>query len=224
MMRVLCITDLHGRPEALDRILADAGPVDLVLLGGDITSFGTPHQAAELVEQAQSAGAPVLAVAGNCDSRAIDQRLAEMGVGLHGSGRVHRGVAVQGLSAMPPWLRQMYQFTEEELAAFLAAGCQQLGGIRPHVVLSHCPPRDGPVDRTWLGKHVGSTALREFIQRHQPDLVVCGHIHEARGMTRMGTTLVVNCGIAGRRFYAVVRVSETVEAELRRAPRARRRR
>ena len=41
---------------------------------------------------------------------------------------------------------------------------------------------------------VGSTALREAIQKHQPLLGLHGHIHEGRGTTRLGKTLCINPG------------------------------
>jgi Icc-related predicted phosphoesterase len=41
---------------------------------------------------------------------------------------------------------------------------------------------------------VGSTAVREFIERHQPILSLHGHIHESRGAVRIGSTLAINPG------------------------------
>jgi uncharacterized protein len=41
---------------------------------------------------------------------------------------------------------------------------------------------------------VGSSALREAIQKHQPLLGLHGHIHEGRGTTRIGKTLCINPG------------------------------
>ena len=41
---------------------------------------------------------------------------------------------------------------------------------------------------------VGSTALREAIQKTQPLLGLHGHIHEGRGSTRIGKTLCINPG------------------------------
>jgi uncharacterized protein len=41
---------------------------------------------------------------------------------------------------------------------------------------------------------VGSTALREAIQKYQPLLGLHGHIHEGRGATRLGKTLCINPG------------------------------
>jgi Icc-related predicted phosphoesterase len=213
-MKLLCITDLHGSGAALSRIIDDAGPVDLILLGGDLTTFGTPDEAESLVRLACQAGPPVLAVAGNCDSPEIDRRLDRLGVGLHGRGRVIGGLGVHGLSAIPPWKPHMYQMTEEELAAALEAGRREIGGAERHVILSHAPPRDGSLDQIHFGCHVGSTALREVIERTRPALVVCGHVHEGRGVEMLGPTTVVNCGAASHGYYAVARVEPgTVKVE-----------
>jgi Icc-related predicted phosphoesterase len=43
-------------------------------------------------------------------------------------------------------------------------------------------------------KAVGSTAVREAIQRYQPPLSVHGHIHESRGVAKLGRTLALNPG------------------------------
>jgi Icc-related predicted phosphoesterase len=69
----------------------------------------------------------------------------------------------------------------------------------PSVLVFHTPPR-------WtrdevLGKFsAGSRNLYEFTKINQPNLLICGHIHERAGITRIGKTLVVNCSIS--RSYA----------------------
>ena len=45
-------------------------------------------------------------------------------------------------------------------------------------------------------RHVGSTAVREAIDKHQPMLSLHGHIHEGKGVTRLGKTLAINTGSA----------------------------
>jgi Icc-related predicted phosphoesterase len=216
-MRLLGITDLHGSRAALERILAAAGPVDLILLGGDLTNFGSPAEAERLVRQAEATGPNVLAVAGNCDSAEIDQRLLALGVSLMGRGVIRDGVGLHGLSAMPPWHGTMYELTEEELAEALRTGYAQIAGAGHHVLLSHPPPYGGNLDRTSAAKHVGSTAVRSFIDEVHPELVLCGHIHEARGMEKLGPTTAVNCGPAAAGFYALAEVGQQPKVELCRA-------
>jgi Icc-related predicted phosphoesterase len=43
-------------------------------------------------------------------------------------------------------------------------------------------------------KPVGSVAVRESILEHQPLLSLHGHIHESRGICRLGRTLAINPG------------------------------
>jgi len=217
-MRLLCITDLHGDDWLLDAIIADAGDADALLLGGDITHFGTPNAAESLVRRAQKACSIVMAVAGNCDSLAIDRRLADLGVALMGRGLMHGGLGFYGVSAMPPWIGGMYELTEEQIAAALEAGRRQLESPAWEIVLSHSPPHRTALDRTRRGEHVGSRAVRAFIEQHRPALVVCGHIHEARGIDTIGSTRIVNCGQASRGYYAVAEVNEAVDVELRALP------
>ncbi len=214
-MKMLCITDLHGDHRMLERILLDAGPADLVLLGGDITHFGTPNVAEAVVRRLQQTGVKVLAVAGNCDSQTIDQRLIELGVSLFGRGIQHGQVGFHGVSAMPPWRGTMYELTEEQIANALCDGDAPLVEAPYRVLLSHSPPHGTSLDRTRHGDHVGSTAVREFIDRRQPSLVVCGHIHEGRGVDRLGDTHVVNCGPANRGCYAQVELNAGFEIHLR---------
>lgn len=46
--------------------------------------------------------------------------------------------------------------------------------------------------------HAGSWALRMFIDKYQPPLVVYGHIHEGRGVYECGKSTLVNAAMAGK--------------------------
>jgi Icc-related predicted phosphoesterase len=41
---------------------------------------------------------------------------------------------------------------------------------------------------------VGSRAVRNTVQRHQPALGLHGHIHESRGAVKIGNTVCINPG------------------------------
>jgi len=216
-MKLVCITDLHGDVVALDGILAHAGAVDVVLLGGDITNFGTPNAFEVLVKRAQKSCPTVMAVAGNCDSAAIDERLIELGVSLFGRGVMLGDLGLYGVSAMPPWNGHMYELTEKQITVALETGRQQIDQPCREILLTHPPPRDTRLDVTRSGDHVGSASVREFIELTRPALVICGHIHESRGIEDLGPTRMVNCGAAYRRQYAMVDVTADVKIELRTA-------
>lgn len=58
---------------------------------------------------------------------------------------------------------------------------------------------------------VGSTAVREAIERFQPLAALHGHVHESRGATRIGRTLCINPGSdyhTGRISGALVHLSD----------------
>ncbi|MDG6915853.1 MAG: metallophosphoesterase, partial [Nitrososphaerota archaeon] len=42
--------------------------------------------------------------------------------------------------------------------------------------------------------HVGSTAVRAALERYHPLLALHGHIHESRGVAKLGRTLCANPG------------------------------
>lgn len=216
-MKLLCITDLHGDFDALDSIIDHAGAVDVILLGGDITNFGTPNAAESLVKRAQEACPTVMAVAGNCDSAAIDERLIEMEVSLFGRGVMLGDWGIYGVSAMPPWHGRMYELTEKQIASALESGRRQLDESCREILLTHTPPRDTRLDATRHGDHVGSSSVRDFIELTRPALVICGHIHESRGVDRLGPAQMVNCGTAFRGHYALVELAADVTIELHNA-------
>jgi Icc-related predicted phosphoesterase len=79
---------------------------------------------------------------------------------------------------------------------------------RRTIYVCHTPPANTPLDQMPRGKHVGSKALRAFVERHAPPLTLHGHIHEAPDLSRqyaiqLGATWSVNPGHAARRFQAV---------------------
>ena len=199
----MCIRD---RVRKLTGILAGRRP-DLILIAGDITHFSGWEVARKVLEPVLSLGVPVLAVHGNCDGRDVPQLLEELGIGLHDRRVEINGVGFIGLggSNITPF-NTIWELTEDEIMKILERN------YRPgDVILSHVPPRDTKADRIHSGLHVGSKALREFIERNQPPLVVTGHIHEARSVDRVGKTVIVNPGPLFRGYYAVIELDEATK-------------
>jgi Icc-related predicted phosphoesterase len=66
-------------------------------------------------------------------------------------------------------------------------------------LICHTPPKNTSLDRAAEGKHFGSEAIREFIEREQPRYFYCGHIHEAAGQhATLGRTQAWNVGKRGQ--------------------------
>ncbi len=56
------------------------------------------------------------------------------------------------------------------------------------------------VPKHWQGKHAGSKAILDYIKRRKPKYVFCGHIHEERGVKKLGPTEIHNLGVCGHKI------------------------
>lgn len=169
----------------------------MVLLGGDLTNFAGADAARALVEEIQTAGPRVLAVCGNCDLPEIENYLKETGIALDRRAVEIAGATFVGLSASLPFGGCPYVRTENEFAAAgteARAAAEETSANGPTILLSHQPPYGTKCDRVLKIRHVGSRAIRKLIEDWQPDLVLCGHIHESAGTDRIGKTRVINPG------------------------------
>jgi uncharacterized protein len=112
-----------------------------------------------------------------------------------------------GWSNRTPWDTYREE-DEDDLAERLRKMTSQVTAPPEKTIYNfHCPPYgsgldDAPeIDENMRPKHggrslvpVGSKAVREAIEEGQPTLSLHGHIHEAKGNTRIGNTLCINPG------------------------------
>jgi Icc-related predicted phosphoesterase len=201
-MRILAMTDVHGSKHALDFIsqFASRYEPDILCIAGDISHFGPVEWAGELMDQIDNQiGVPCLTVPGNCDPPETVEAIKESRVtGLHLKSEEVGGIKFVGLggSSTTPF-PTLFEW-EDDYA-------MQIDGLLDDssVLLSHNPPL-GCLDSTHFVKNVGSKSLREMVDRRQPRLVICGHIHEARGIAELGRTRLVNPGMLAKGFAAVI--------------------
>ena len=96
---------------------------------------------------------------------------------------------------------------EEELAAKIETIVSAVPDMERAIFNFHAPPYGTGLDEApaldaslrpthggAVMKPVGSTAVRDAILKHQPMLSVHGHIHESRGIKRLGRTFAINPG------------------------------
>jgi Icc-related predicted phosphoesterase len=112
-----------------------------------------------------------------------------------------------GWANRTPW-NTYREEDEDELAKRLQKMTSQVTVPPERTIYNfHCPPYSSGLDdapeitedmrpknagRSTMP--VGSTAVRKAIEEGQPTLALHGHIHEARGNTRIGRTLCINPG------------------------------
>jgi hypothetical protein len=203
-MKLLALSDVHARFDAFAPDMFP--PVDLCLVAGDLTEVGRVRTG-EVLNAGRWLAAlgerfPVLWIPGNHDLGFHEETFA----GLHP--RVQNilnrtlhfdGYSVRGVSCSPaynaPFLVDDWDFmTADEAEEQKAYDFEPVDIVLSHSPPYGCEPRldyagyvlgEGPV-------YIGSRALAAYIDRHKPRLVVCGHVHEATGSARLGSTDVYN--------------------------------
>jgi Icc-related predicted phosphoesterase len=214
-MRLAYVVDVHGAWQSVPDALAAIGEVDLLVVGGDLTTGGTADEAERAIESWRPLAPRLLALAGNMDSAEIDARLAELGVALDGRGVVVGDVGLFGVSgAQISPLRTPYELADPELERRIASGFAAVETCRVKLFCPHAPPAGTACDRLGSGEHVGSSVIRAFVEREQPDLVLCGHIHESRAVDAIGRSTIANPGPVSAGHYAVVDVDGEVDVRL----------
>lgn len=218
-MKIIALTDIHGRVQAADLIANDLKSADLVILPGDLTTFGKREEAAQIVDTVRKYNPNVLAVMGNCDYPEVEQYLNDEGLCIHRDHRRVNGVIFAGLGgSLKCPIPTLNEWTEEQVAEHLEAAVKGAPADVPLVLVSHQPARNTITDLAANGGHVGSTAVREFIERRKPILCLSGHIHEAQGTDSIGPTTLVNPGPFMEGRYAVAEIDgDQCRVEIRRA-------
>jgi hypothetical protein len=208
-MKILAISDPHGDYSKIKKMMERTGDFDLTVIVGDITNFGPDEKVEELMEMFDR---PVLAIPGNCDKKSIlKAHDTSKAINLHGKAKQIGNIRFIGLGGSNPTpFNTPFELSEEEIEKTLegmvcsAENNEDCGTI---VLLTHAPPH-GARDELPFG-HVGSKAIEKFVDR--VDLIVCGHIHEAKGLEQVGKTVVVNPGEASKGSCALITIEETEE-------------
>lgn len=189
-MRILAFSDLHLACARAHDIVAASQDADLVIGAGD---FCNARQGLDLaMDLLSDVGTPFVAVPGNAESAEELSAAVLPGMTvLHGSGIEVDGLRLFGLGygiPVTPFGAWSCDLSEAQAAEMLAS-CNEAD-----ILVLHSPPK-GVVDLTSAGQSVGSTAIRAAIERIQPRLAVCGHIHDSWGKRGgIGETEVVNLG------------------------------
>ncbi len=157
-------------------------------------------------------GCPVFFVPGNMDNPRLGEWIGEGNVRLlHGRQEIFQDIILVGLGGSPHGsFTTPFEYGEDAATHLLGNTLQNSAGMRV-ILLSHCPPKNTKIDQVSSGEHAGSTAVREFVERIQPFLVVSGHIHEAQGVDKIGRTILVNTGPAHRGNYAKIELTDTAD-------------
>ena len=206
-VRILLASDLHYTLPQLDWLVRVAPQYDLVVLAGDHLDISSPvpleAQSVVLLRYFAllQAAAPLAVGSGNHDLTGPDALGEQAALWLPDARQA--GVAVDGdalelddtLVTICPWWDGARG--RDALAQRFAADAARRRAR--WIWVYHWPPLGSPT--CWTGRRdYGDADLAAWIGRHQPDIVLTGHVHESpfkpagAWADRIGRTWVFNAG------------------------------
>ena len=203
MTKILAISDVHGEENKNLYDYLNNNDIDLVLILGDITDFGPLEFANTFLDKVSACGVDVMAIPGNCDPAGICNVIDESAFCLHNNVVVYDDVILFGFGGSNPTPfntpgehddKDIYSGIYELLSIYRDVRNTDVSKIE--ILVTHAPPFNTDADKIDNGEHVGSSGIQKSIHEFEPDINLCGHIHEARSVSKIGdTTDVANPGM-----------------------------
>ncbi len=195
-MKILAFSDLHSDERAL-KILIDKVKTkepELIVCSGDISDFGINIE--KIFKELGKLNIPMLIIPGNHeDSSSINQLCKEnkFAIDIHkGSyetdGYCFFGYGEGGFSEEDP---EFEKVSEKFIETF--------DKNKKLILVVHAPVYNTKTDYISGLGHKGNKSFRNFIEKYQPKLVVCGHFHETFGeVDKIKSSNIINPGPVGR--------------------------
>ena len=215
-MRVILLTDIHGETENLGRIL-EKEEYDAVLCAGDLSDANEyddyERNLLEVIEEFEKEGKMTKAVPGNMDpEEECVRNLIQRRMNIHKKIASFEDFDAVGFGGGKTPFETPFEPEGEEIKNAISTLYDRMKSDN-RVAVIHQPPK-GVLDEV-DGNNVGSEEVRELIEDKEFELMLTGHIHEARGRKKLEGTTVVNPGPVLEGFYAVAELHDGLELEMK---------
>ena len=196
-LRILAAGDIHGDTSLAEKLAekAEKEHVDLVILFGDITM--RDQSTDNLIGPFAKRKEKVLLLPGNHETVATADFLSELyGVkNLHGYSVKCKDVGIFGAGGANIGL---FQLDENEIYGLLKKGFDKIKYLKKKIMATHVHPSGSKMEK-FTEFFPGSTGVRKAIERFNPDILLCSHVHEAEGIEeKIGKTKVISVGKKGK--------------------------
>lgn len=208
-MKILVMGDIHGQCQKIFNYL-QKNDVNLIILTGDITHFGPSKLCEEILNEICLFDAPTLVIPGNCDPTDIYKSIENSNaINIHNRTMVIKNIGICGFGGSNPTpFDTPLEFEEVQIYQELEKLMKQIENQEVRILVTHAPPYNTKTDLIPSGDHVGSKSIRKIIEEFQPSLNLCGHIHEAVSIDKIGNTIVVNPGESSQGFASIITINE----------------
>lgn len=197
--KILAVGDIHGDVELAKRLAERAKKenVDVVILAGDITL--AEQSLKGLIGPFAKAKKDVLIIPGNHEAIStaafLSEAYAPYSKNLHGYSFKKGKVGFFGAGTADMGL---HQIKDTEIFHLLSKSHKKIKQLDKKVMVTHIHPQDTTSE---FSGWPGSRAVKKAIEKFQPDLAICSHVHEATGLEdHIGKTRVINVSRKGKIF------------------------
>ncbi len=198
-MKILAVADLHGSQYRLNIVLNNIEKYkpDIVVICGDVTQFGPGEVAKNFLDQIPI---ETLAITGNIDTPDVIKGINDSKAIFLELNKIKKNdyqfVGTNGIDD-----NQIEKLDDEKFFTGKT------------ILVSHIPPYKTK-DKIFIGIFGGSIELRNIIEKYKPILVLCGHIHEDPGISKISETIVVNCSMGKRGEGAIIDINNNINVKM----------
>ena len=212
-MKLLLISDLHGKVQNLEKLEGEIKSAAAVLFAGDFTKFKDYDTTEPCVQKMRELCPNLFCVIGNCDKPELLDEIEKLDMSCEHSLVYFDGLQFAGSGGGSKFTGETPNERDEEdlqkdFEVIENSGLDQEGQWGNLILVSHNPPKGLACDQCAPNVHVGSQTFTDFIAKTKPLAVLCGHIHEGIGIDKIGDTVVVNPGPLLEGKYAVMELEK----------------
>lgn len=196
-LRIFSAGDIHGDTRLAERLAEQAKDkhADLVVLCGDLTFLEKSTD--NIIGPFKKRNLKVLLIPGNHETLATADFLAKVYdvKNIHGYSVKYKDVGIFGAGGANIGISQL---SEKEIYDMLKKGFEYIKNLDKKIMVTHVHPSDTKMEK-FTQFFPGSTGVRRAIDKFQPDILLCSHVHEAEGLEeKIGKTRVINVGKRGK--------------------------
>ena len=189
-MKALAFGDIHGNSTYTHLIKKKAEKCDFILCSGDISNFGVNLK--KTLYELNKLKKPIFLVHGNHEDLESIKKLRLDNIKI-----VHKTIVKYKDYNITGYGNLGFSERSIDVENFIDRIKSKLKNKKV-IFISHAPPKNTKLDLLPWSGHVGCISFRKAINILNPEIYICGHLHENFGMIqRINNTKTLNPGPKG---------------------------